>query len=133
MSGEREGGYDPTQLSRRESQIMTELYRLGRAGTSEIRDGLEDPPGYSTVRKLLEILEEKGHVEHERQGRRYVYRPVVPREEARRSALGRVLRTFFDGSVEDAMAALLGLEDEELSASELERIEEMARTARRGR
>lgn len=112
---------------------MTALYRLGRAGASEIRDGLEDPPGYSTVRKLLEILEEKGHVEHERQGRRYVYRPVVPREEARRSALGRVLRTFFDGSVEDAMAALLGLEDEELSAAELERIEEMARAARRGR
>lgn len=133
MSGEREDRYDPTQLSRRESQIMTTLYRLGRAGAAEIRDGLEDPPGYSTVRKLLEILEEKGHVEHERQGRRYVYRPVVPREEARRSALSRVLRTFFDGSVEDAMAALLGLDDEDLTAADLERIETMAREARRSR
>lgn len=133
MSGHREEEYDPTQLSRRESQIMTTLYRLERAGAAEIRDGLDDPPGYSTVRKLLEILEEKGHVQHEREGRRYVYRPVVPREAARRSALGRVLRTFFDNSVEDAMAALLGLEDEELSTAELKRIEELARTARKSR
>ncbi|MFW6090156.1 MAG: BlaI/MecI/CopY family transcriptional regulator [Gemmatimonadota bacterium] len=133
MSSEREDGYDPTKLSRRESQIMTTLYRLGRAGATEIRDGLDDPPGYSTVRKLLEILEEKGHVEHEREGRRYVYRPVVPREEARRSALSRVLRTFFDDSVEDAMAALLGMEVESVSAAELERIEKMARAAREKR
>lgn len=133
MSGASEDRYDPTQLSRRESQIMTTLYRLGRAGAAEIRDGLDDPPGYSTVRKLLEILEEKGHVEHEREGRRYLYRPVVPREEARRSALHRVLRTFFDGSVAGAMAALLGPEGEDVSAAELERIEEMARAARRQR
>jgi predicted transcriptional regulator len=133
MSAEHEDGYDPTHLSRRESQIMTALYRLGRAGAAEIRDGLDDPPGYSTVRKLLEILEEKGHVEHEREGRRYVYWPVVPREEASRSALHRVLRTFFDGSVEDAMAALLGLEGEDVSAAELARIEEMARSARKRR
>ena len=133
MSGRGQDRYDPTQLSRRESQIMTVLYRLGQAGAAEIRDGLDHPPGYSTVRKLLEILEEKGHVEHEREGRRYVYRPVVPREEARRSALHRLLRTFFDGSVEDAMATLLDVEGEDVSAAELERIEKLARAARHER
>ena len=120
--------YDPTQLSRRESQIMTALYRLERATVAEIRDALDDAPGYSSVRKMLEILESKGHVRHEDDGLRYVYVPTVPREEARRSVLRRVLGTFFDGSVEDVMAALV--KDGELSAAELDRIERMAREAR---
>lgn len=112
---------------------MTTLYRLGEASAAEIRDGLDDPPGYSTIRKLLEILEEKGQVTHERESRHYVFRPVVPKQEARRSAMSRVLRTFFDDSVEDAMAALLGIEDAKPGVEELARIEEMARAARENR
>ena len=122
--------YDPTQLSRRESQIMTTLYRLGRATVAEIRDEMEDAPGYSSVRKLLEILETKGEVQHEDDGQRYVYFPTVSREDARRSVMRKVLGTFFDGSVEDAMAALLDIDDVELGEDELARIEEMARAAR---
>ena len=123
--------YDPTQLSRRESQIMTTLYRLGRASVAEIRDELEDPPGYSSVRKLLEILETKGHVKHVDDGQRYVYAPAIPHDAARRSVMNKVLGTFFNGSVEEAVAALLEARDAELSDEELARIERLAREARR--
>lgn len=125
----RRPAYDPTELTRRESQIMEVLYRRETATVAEVREGLSDPAGYSSVRKLLEILEDKGHVVHEEDGPRYVYRPAVPKAEASRSVLKRVTGTFFGGSVEEAMAALLELED--LSEEDLRRIERMARRARR--
>src|SRR5438128_478613 len=95
------------QLSRRERQIMDVIYRRGRATAAEVLEELPDPPSYSAVRALLRLLEEKGHVKHEQDGPRYVFTPTVTRERARRSALKHVVRTFFDGSATDAVAALL--------------------------
>ena len=108
-----------TQLSRRERQIMDVVYRLGQATAAEVLAELPDPPSYSAVRAMLRLLEEKGHVRHEQDGPRYVYLPTVNRDKARKSAMRHLVRTFFDGSTEDAVAALLqndgGISDEELS------------------
>lgn len=108
-----------TQLSRRERQIMDVVYRLGQATAAEVLAELPEPPSYSAVRAMLRLLEEKGHVRHEQDGPRYVYLPTVNRDKARRSAMRHLVRTFFDGSTEDAVAALLqndaGISDEELS------------------
>jgi predicted transcriptional regulator len=120
----------PLDLSRRERQIMEVIYRLGQATVSDVLERLPDPPSYSAVRALLRILEEKGHLHHEQDGPRYVYLPTVPREAAKDSALKNVLRTFFGGSTEAAVAALL--EGENLSAAELERISRMIEEARKG-
>src|SRR5262245_25352437 len=90
-------------LSRRERQIMEVIYRLGEATAAEVLRGLTDPPGYSAVRALLRILEEKGHLTHVARGPRYVYRPTVARDKARRSALQRVVDTFFEGSTEQVI------------------------------
>ena len=95
-------------LSRRERQIMDLLFQRGRATAAEVQEGLPEAPSYSAVRALLRILEEKGHVRHEQDGPRYVYVPKADRERARQSALKHVVQTFFDGSAEQAMAALLG-------------------------
>lgn len=119
------------QLSRRERQIMDAIYRLGRATAQEVQDNIPDPPSYSAVRALLRVLEEKGHVRHRQDGPRYVYLPTVPREKARGSALQQVVRTFFDGSAEDAMAALLDLSTDELSDAELDRLQELIDRARK--
>src|SRR3954471_349842 len=94
-------------LSRRERQIMDVVYRRGPATAAEVLEGLPDPPSYSAVRAMLRVLEEKGHLRHEEKGPRYVYLPTVPREEARQSALSQLVQTFFDGSTEQAVAALL--------------------------
>src|SRR6201995_4037152 len=96
-------------LSRRERQIMDILYSRGRATAAEIHEGLPDAPTYSAVRAKLRVLEEKGHVRHEEEALRYVYLPTVARDTARRSALRHVVATFFEGSVEQAVAALLDL------------------------
>jgi BlaI family penicillinase repressor len=120
-----------TSLTRRERQIMDILYRRGRATAAEV---LEDLPGdthYSTVRTQLRVLEEKGHVHHEEEGLRYVYMPSVARSAARKSALRHVVQTFFDGSAEKAVAALLGGEASRLSEEELERIAELISKARK--
>src|SRR3982750_2382893 len=98
-----------TGLSRRERQIMDFLFQRGKASVGEVMDGIPDPPGYSAVRATLRTLEQKGRVVHEEDGRAYVYRPTVRREAARRSALTHVLKTFFDNSAEQAVAALLEL------------------------
>src|SRR3989442_6552262 len=98
-------------LSRRERQIMDILHSREQATAAEVLLALPEPPGYSAVRALLRILEEKGHVRHRRDGARYVYLPRASRETARRSALKRVVSTFFQGSVMQAMAALLGTGD----------------------
>ena len=109
-------------LGRRERQIMDVLYRLGRGTVGEVLAALPDKPNYSTVRAQLRVLEQKGHLRHDDDGQRYVYSPGVPREEARRSALRHVVETFFAGSAEQAVTALLGGEAAKLSAEELDRI-----------
>ena len=109
-------------LSRRERQIMDVVYRFGRATAAEVMEHLPDPPSYSAVRALLRVLEEKGHLRHEQDGPRYVFRPTVPRDQARKSALNQLLSTFFDGSTEQAVAALLDMPGSKLSDAELSRL-----------
>ena len=109
---------DP-DLSRRERQIMDVLFARGRATGQEIQEGLADQPNYSSVRTILRVLERKGYVRHVEQGLRYVYEPTVPREAASRSALQRIIRTFFDGSAKEAVAALLDPAAFDLSEKEL--------------
>ena len=121
-------------LSRRERQIMEIVYRQGRTSVGDVLGALPDPPSYSAVRALLNVLEEKGHLRHETEGNRYVYLPTVSREKAQRSALQGVVRTFFGGSVEKAMVALIDLERSGLSEVELARIERsIARARKEGR
>ena len=107
-------------FSRRERQIMDVLYRCGRATAAEVLAELPDPPGYSAIRAHLRTLEEKGHVRHEQDGPRYVYLPTAPADEVRGSAMSHVVRTFFAGSVSQAVAALL--ESKRLSRDEYERL-----------
>jgi predicted transcriptional regulator len=116
-------------LSRRERQIMDALYRLGRATAVEVREGLSDAPSDSAVRTHLRILEEKGHVGHTQEGQRYVYAPTEAPEKASRSALRHLVRTFFDGSPERAVAALLDASD--LSDADLDRMAVLIEQARR--
>jgi BlaI family penicillinase repressor len=120
-----------TTLSRRERQIMDILFRRGRASAAEVMEELPGQPSYSTVRTQLRVLEEKGHARHEEEGLRYVYLPVVARHTARRSALRHLLETFFDGSSEKAVAALLGGEGSRLSEDELNRIAALVDKARK--
>ena len=119
------------QLSRREREIMDVIYRRGRATAAEVLDQLAEPPSYSAVRALLRVLEEKGHLRHEEDGQRYVFLPTVPLERARRSALRQLLHTFFDGSTEQAVAALLDLSSTRLSDAELERLSQLIADARK--
>jgi predicted transcriptional regulator len=111
-----------TGLSRRERQIMDFLFQRGKASVGEVMDGIPDPPGYSAVRATLRTLEQKGRVVHEEDGRAYVYRPTLRRDAARRSALTHLVRTFFDNSAEQAVAALLELKGTKLSPAELDRM-----------
>jgi predicted transcriptional regulator len=117
-------------LSRRERQIMDILYKLERASVGQVLAEIAGKPSYSTVRAQLRVLEEKGHVRHEEHGLRYVYVPAVPREVARRSALRHLVETFFDGSTEKVVAALLGGEVARISPEELDRL---ARLIAKGR
>jgi len=117
-------------LSRRERQIMNVVYREGQATATEVLERLPDPPGYSAVRAMLRVLENKGHLRHVPDGTRYVYRPTVPRDRAGKPALENVLQTFFDGSAEKAVAALLDLSRSDLSEEELDRLSELIEQAR---
>jgi predicted transcriptional regulator len=119
-----------TVLSRRERQIMDTLYQLGRATAGDLMKALPGEPSDSTVRTQLRVLEAKGHVRHEEEGLRYIYVPVVPRRVVRKSALKHLVNTFFDGSVEKVVAALLGPDGGRLSDEELNRIAEMVAKAR---
>ena len=112
----------PDPLTRREREIMDILYRRERATAHEVLTELADPPSYSAVRTFLRLLEERGHVRHEQDGARYVYMPTVARREAQRSAISHVVDTFFDGSIEDAVTALVESSKPKLSKDELERI-----------
>ena len=116
---------DTRDLSRRERQIMDLLVRTGRATAAEVMEGLQDAPSYSAVRALLRILEQKGHVRHEEEGRAYVYLPVVRRDAARQNALSHLLKTFFDNSAEQAVAALLAIKGEKMSEAELDRMSKL--------
>ena len=109
-------------LSRRERQIMDILYQRVRASAQEILEAMPDPPTYSAVRAKLRVLEEKGHIRHEEEALRYVYLPTLARDSARRSALRHLLSTFFENSVEEAVAALVDLSAANLSREELDRI-----------
>lgn len=119
------------QLSRRERQIMDALYARGPATAAEVLERLPQPPSYSAVRAMLRILEEKGHVTHEHDGPRYVYRPIVARETARRGALEHLIRTFFDGSPASAAAALLESADGRFDDADVERLSELIEKTRR--
>jgi predicted transcriptional regulator len=117
-------------LSRRERQIMDIIYARGEAAAADVHDALPDAPSYSAVRTLLRILEEKGHLKHREDGPRYVFMPTEPRTKASRSALKRVVQTFFDGSLSSAVAALVDAEGGKLSAEELQRIEAIIKAAK---
>jgi predicted transcriptional regulator len=120
-----------TVLTRRERQIMDILFRRGRATAAEVMAELPGEPSYSTVRTQLRVLEEKGHVRHEDDGVRFVYMPAVARHAARKSALRHLVETFFDGSSEKAVAALLGGEAAKLTDEQLDRIAELIAKSRK--
>jgi BlaI family transcriptional regulator, penicillinase repressor len=121
------------ELSRRERQIMDVLFTRGRATGPEIQEGLPDKPNYSSVRTILRVLERKGYVRHVEEGLRYVYEPTVAREAASRSALQRIIRTFFDGSAKEAVAALLDPAAFELSEAELSELARIVDRAKKER
>ena len=124
-------GPDQIALTRRERQIMDILYKHGKATANEVLDELPGNSHYSTVRTQLRVLEEKGHVTHEEAGVKYVYMPAVPRRAARKSALRHLVDTFFDGSAEQVVAAVLGGEGARLSDEELDRIAELIEKAKK--
>jgi predicted transcriptional regulator len=117
-------------LSRREREVMDILYLEARASAARIRSSMRKPPSYSAVRATLRVLEEKGCVKHEEEGLRYVYVPIVPRDEAKESALKHLVRTFFDGSVEAAVTTLVS--GRELSRAELDRLARVIDARRKG-
>ena len=118
-------------LGRRERQILETVYRLGRASVAQVQAELPDPPSYSAVRGMLNLLEEKGHLRHEQDGLKYVYLPVVERKTASRSAMAHVVRTFFGGNPAAAATALFDLPDHKLSEDELEQLSKLVRQAMR--
>jgi BlaI family penicillinase repressor len=118
-------------LSRRERQIMDVLHARQSATAAEIRAALPDPPSYSTVRALLRILEDKSHIKHRQDGARYVYLPCESQATASRSALKRLVSTFFQGSATQAMAALLETADTRLSDAELDKLQELIKQAKK--
>ena len=110
---------------------MDVLYRMSRATAAEIHQSIPDPPGYSAVRAMLRVLEEKGHIRHEEKELRYVYLPVVSRERARRSALSHLVETFFEGSAEQAVATLLDVSARDLTDEDLDRMAKLIANARK--
>lgn len=125
---------DPyAELGARERQIMDVLFRLGQATAQDVLDGLTDPPSYSAVRGMLRLLEDKGYVRHEWEGPRYVYLPTVERDALQRSAAAHMLQTFFNNSMESAMAAMLGVADSPPTAEEINRMTRLLERARRKR
>lgn len=118
-------------LSRRERQIMDIIYQRGQATAAEVQESLPDPPSYSAVRAMLRLLDEKGYLKHEQDGPRYLFKPTLAREKARKSAMKQMLETFFDGSTEQAVAALLNLSKSKLGKEELDRMSQMIETAKK--
>ncbi len=125
--------HPPTEdLSRRERQIMEVIYRLGEASAIEIRENLPSPPSYSAVRAQLVILEDKGALKHVKRARRYIYRPTVGPQRAKRSALKRLLNTFYEGSAENLVASLLNPDDLRLPPKEIDRIRQLVEESEPG-
>jgi predicted transcriptional regulator len=120
----------PLDLGKRERQIVEVVYRLGEASVAEVRGQLPDPPSYSAVRAMLGLLVEKRVLKYRRDGKRYLYRPAMPKEKARQSVLRNLLATFFGGRPTDAMAALLEISAGELSDEDLDRMRQMIDQAR---
>lgn len=120
-----------TDLGRRERQIMDVLFRRSRATAAEVREDLPDPPSYSAVRGMLRLLEEKGYVAHEWDGPRHVFRPTANTRQVQRNAAKHLLQTFFNNSMESAVAAMLGAADRPLSAQELDRLSKLIEQARK--
>jgi BlaI family transcriptional regulator, penicillinase repressor len=120
---------DKPGLSRRERQIMDALYAMGEATVGEVMDRMPDPPSYSAVRATLRVLEEKGHVKHKQDGPRYLYLPTVSHDKAQSTALKHLVGTFFGGSVEQAVMALLSMPETKMSENELEKLAEQVRRA----
>ena len=118
-------------LSRRERQIMDIVYRTGQVTVAQVLEQMGDPPSYSAVRAMMRVLEEKGHLRHQQEGLAYVYLPTVSPDTARRSAVSHLMRTFFQGSAERAVAAVLEAAQTRLSPAELERIAAMVDAARK--
>jgi predicted transcriptional regulator len=116
--------------SRREREIMAALYKLGRGTAAQILGEIPDPPSYTAIRTLLTILEKKGHVRHTSDGPRYVYEPLVARGEMGQRAFRDLLKTFYDNSVSDAVAAMLSSEDARVSPAELDRLAKLIAKAR---
>ncbi len=117
--------------SKREREVMDIIYRLGQATAADVREHLAAPPSYSSVRSTLSVLEQKGHLAHEFDGNRYIYRPTMQREKARLTALDHLLTTFFDGSAADVVAALLESRQSDLSEKELEQLSQLVAQARK--
>lgn len=118
-------------LSRRERQIMDIIYRRGEASAAEVMADMADPPSYSAVRTFLRLLEEKGHLKHRKQGAKYIFEATRSRRQAGRSAVQRVLQTFFEGSTEKVVAALLDVSASDLSEEELNRLAELIEEAKK--
>lgn len=127
--GQEKNDPEKSGHSRREREILDALYRLGRASAAEIREQLPDPPSYTAIRTLLSILEKKGHVRHASDGTRYIYEPAVAREQMGRRAIDSLLQTFFDNSVERAVAAMLTRDDVE--RTDLDRLAQLIEQARK--
>ncbi len=122
---------DVVSLSRREQQIMDIVYASGEATVSQVLERLPDPPSYSAVRALLNILKEKGHLKHRRESVRYVYLPTQRHQQAGQSALKRALQTFFSGNIEQAVVALLNVSDTKMSPEEIERVTKLIDKAKK--
>ena len=120
-----------SHLSRREREVMDIAYAAEAVTAREVEEAMEDPPTNAAVRAILRSLVEKGQLRHEQDGRRYVYRPTLPRREARRSALEHVLDTFFGGSLEGAMATLLEMRSSELTDEDHDRLRRLIDEARK--
>src|SRR5262245_48514179 len=120
-------------LGRRERQIMNAVVRLGRATVADVLVQLDDPPSYSAVRTMLRYLEAKEYLRHEQEGRSYVYLPTARRDQTKRSAMSNLVRTFFDGSRARAVAALLDVDEADLSDADLERMKTLIRRSRESR
>lgn len=112
-----------TQLSRRERQIMEAVYRLGEAGVAAVQEELSDTPDYHAVRVAMAKLEEKGYLKHRQEGRRYIYAPEIPRDEAKRSALSHLVRTYFSGAPSEVLLTLLNMSADELSDDDIAELE----------
>jgi len=130
-SGRVPGPAEKPGHSRREREILDALYKLGKASAAEIRKQIPDPPTYTAIRTHLSILERKGHVRHKSDGTRYIYEPLVAREQMGRRAIDSLLKTFFDNSVERAVAAMLTREDANIPREDLDRLTRLIEKAKR--